>query len=70
MNAIDLKVVRQAMLQVQRSDGQYLASRTPGRAIPNVQLRCDLVGTVIFKAAASDFITGQTINIDDGRDLH
>jgi 3-oxoacyl-[acyl-carrier protein] reductase len=57
--------------QVQTSDSQYLASRTQGRAIARAQVPDDLVGAVMFLAApASDFITGQTINVDGGRAMH
>ena len=57
--------------QVQSSDSQYLAARTKGRAIERAQVPDDLVGAVMFLAApASDFITGQTINVDGGRAMH
>lgn len=57
--------------QIQSSDSQYLASRTQGRSIPRAQLPDDLVGAVMFLASrASDFITGQTINVDGGRNMH
>jgi 3-oxoacyl-[acyl-carrier protein] reductase len=57
--------------QVQSSDSQYLASRAKGRAIERGQVPEDIVGAVMFLAApASDFITGQTINVDGGRAMH
>jgi 3-oxoacyl-[acyl-carrier protein] reductase len=57
--------------QVASSDPDYLAARVAGRAIPRAQTPEDLVGAVMFLAApASDFITGQTINVDGGRAMH
>jgi 3-oxoacyl-[acyl-carrier protein] reductase len=57
--------------QVQSSDPMYLAGRTEGRSIPRAQVPEDLVGAVMFLASsASDFITGQTINVDGGRVMH
>jgi 3-oxoacyl-[acyl-carrier protein] reductase len=57
--------------QVASSDPDYLAARIAGRAIPRAQTPEDLVGAVMFLAApASDFITGQTINVDGGRAMH
>jgi len=42
-----------------------------GRAIERVQLPIDLVGAVMFlSSAASDFMTGQTINVDGGKAMH
>jgi 3-oxoacyl-[acyl-carrier protein] reductase len=57
--------------QVQSSDPKYLASRAEGRSIPRAQTPEDLVGAVMFLAsAASDFMTGQTLNVDGGRAMH
>ncbi len=57
--------------QVQSSAADYLAARTEGRAIPRAQLPDDLVGAVMFLAsAASDFMTGQTVNVDGGKAMH
>lgn len=57
--------------QIQSSDSQYLATRTQGRSIPRAQVPDDLVGAVMFLASpGSDFITGQTINVDGGRNMH
>jgi 3-oxoacyl-[acyl-carrier protein] reductase len=40
-------------------------------ALRRVQVPDDLVGTVMFLASpASDFITGQTINVDGGYAFH
>ncbi len=40
-------------------------------ALRRVQVPEDLVGTVVFLAGkASDFITGQTINVDGGLAFH
>jgi len=49
----------------------YLAARIAGRAIERAQLPADLVGAVMFlSSAASDFMTGQTINVDGGKAMH
>jgi 3-oxoacyl-[acyl-carrier protein] reductase len=56
---------------VQSSSGNYLAMRIAGRAIERAQFPEDLVGTVMFLASpASDFMTGQTINVDGGNAMH
>jgi 3-oxoacyl-[acyl-carrier protein] reductase len=61
----------QSETQVQSSSGNYLAARVAGRAIERVQVPSDLVGTVMFLSSpASDFITGQTINVDGGKAMH
>lgn len=45
----------------------YLAARRRARALQRDQLPEDLVGTVLFLASGdSDFLTGQTINVDGG----
>jgi 3-oxoacyl-[acyl-carrier protein] reductase len=61
----------QSETQVATSSGNYLATRIAGRAIERVQVPADLVGAVMFLAsAASDFMTGQTINVDGGKSMH
>jgi 3-oxoacyl-[acyl-carrier protein] reductase len=46
---------------------EYLAPRREARALKRDQLPEDLVGTVLFLASAeSDFLTGQTLNVDGG----
>jgi 3-oxoacyl-[acyl-carrier protein] reductase len=61
----------QSDTQVASSSGNYLASRIAGRAIERVQVPADLVGAVMFLASpASDFMTGQTINVDGGKAMH
>jgi len=61
----------QSETQVASSSGNYLAARVAGRAIERVQVPDDLVGAVMFlAAAASDFMTGQTINVDGGKAMH
>lgn len=46
---------------------QYLAPRRQARALKRDQYPEDLVGTVLFLASSdSDFLTGQTINVDGG----
>ena len=57
--------------QVASSSGNYIASTAAGRAIERPQMPEDLVGAVMFLASpASDFITGQTINVDGGKAMH
>ena len=61
----------QSDTQVASSSANYLATRVAGRAIERVQVPADLVGAVMFlSTAASDFMTGQTINVDGGRAMH
>jgi 3-oxoacyl-[acyl-carrier protein] reductase len=61
----------QSETQVQSSSGNYLAARVAGRAIERIQVPSDLVGTVMFLSSpASDFLTGQTINVDGGKAMH
>jgi 3-oxoacyl-[acyl-carrier protein] reductase len=61
----------QSETQVQSSSGNYLAMRIAGRAIERAQFPEDLVGAVMFLASpASDFMTGQTVNVDGGKSMH
>jgi 3-oxoacyl-[acyl-carrier protein] reductase len=61
----------QSETQIASSSGNYLAARVAGRAIERVQVPADLVGAVMFLASpASDFMTGQTINVDGGKSMH
>jgi 3-oxoacyl-[acyl-carrier protein] reductase len=61
----------QSETQVASSSGNYLATRIAGRAIERVQVPADLVGAVMFlSSSASDFMTGQTINVDGGKAMH
>jgi 3-oxoacyl-[acyl-carrier protein] reductase len=61
----------QSETQVASSSGNYLATRIAGRAIERVQVPDDLVGAVMFLSSpASDFMTGQTINVDGGKSMH
>ena len=61
----------QSETQVASSSGNYLATRIAGRAIERVQVPADLVGAVMFlSSSASDFMTGQTINVDGGKSMH
>src|SRR5712692_11135306 len=54
--------------QVATSSPEYLKARTEGRAIARGQMPEDLVGAVMFlSSAASDFMTGQTVNVDGGK---
>jgi 3-oxoacyl-[acyl-carrier protein] reductase len=56
---------------VQSSSANYLATRVAGRAIERVQVPADLVGAVMFLSTpASDFMTGQTVNVDGGKAMH
>jgi len=57
--------------QVASSSNNYLAAVTEGRALSRPQIPADLVGAVMFLSClASDFMTGQTINVDGGRAMH
>jgi 3-oxoacyl-[acyl-carrier protein] reductase len=57
--------------QVASSSGNYIKARVGGRALNRDQVPEDLVGAVMFLAsAASDFMTGQTINVDGGKAMH
>jgi 3-oxoacyl-[acyl-carrier protein] reductase len=57
--------------QVASSSDNYLAMAAAGRALGRAQYPSDLVGAVMFLASsASDFITGQTINVDGGKAMH
>ncbi len=48
-----------------------LADRRSRRCFQRDQFPEDIVGTVLFLASAdSDFITGQTINVDGGHNMH
>jgi len=49
----------------------YLKAAAQGRAFKRPQLPEDLVGAAVFLASAdSDFITGQTLNVDGGSAMH
>jgi hypothetical protein len=54
----------------------HCARKTPlpcasGRALDREQYPEDLIGTMMFLSSpASDFITGQTINVDGGKAMH
>lgn len=57
--------------QVASSSDNYLAATAAGRAIARPQVPEDLVGAIMFlSSSASDFMTGQTINVDGGKSMH
>ena len=57
--------------QVQSSAGDYLTAQAAGRAMGRAQYPEDLVGAVMFLSSqASDYMTGQTINVDGGKAMH
>ena len=61
----------QSETQVASSSGNYLSTRIAGRAIERPQYPADLVGAVMFLSSpASDFMTGQTLNVDGGKSMH
>jgi 3-oxoacyl-[acyl-carrier protein] reductase len=57
--------------QVASSSNNYLGAAAANRALGRAQYPDDLVGAVMFlSCAASDFITGQTVNVDGGKAMH
>jgi 3-oxoacyl-[acyl-carrier protein] reductase len=58
--------------QLQSSDKSYVSQRSYAeQAIKRPQVPDDLVGAVMFfVSAASDFISGQTLNVDGGKAMH
>jgi 3-oxoacyl-[acyl-carrier protein] reductase len=57
--------------QMATSSGNYLGAHLAGRTIDRAQYPEDLVGAVMFlSAAASDFMTGQTMLVDGGKSMH
>ncbi|HTV35097.1 MAG TPA: SDR family oxidoreductase [Xanthobacteraceae bacterium] len=61
----------QSETQVASSSDNYLSTRIAGRAIERPQYPADLVGAVMFLSSpASDFMTGQTLNVDGGKSMH
>jgi 3-oxoacyl-[acyl-carrier protein] reductase len=57
--------------QVSSSSSNHLAARSQGRALDRPEIPDDLVGAVMFlSCAASDFMTGQTVNVDGGKAMH
>jgi 3-oxoacyl-[acyl-carrier protein] reductase len=53
------------------SSNSYVASHSSGRAMGREQYPDDLVGTVMFLSSpASDYMTGQTVNVDGGKSMH
>lgn len=53
------------------SSNNYLAMQSEGRAMGRAQYPDDLVGAVMFlSSAASDYMTGQTLNVDGGKAMH
>src|SRR6185312_3231754 len=57
--------------QVATTSNNYAATRSNGRALKRDQYPEDLVGTIMFlSSAASDFMTGQTVNVDGGKAMH
>ncbi len=57
--------------QLASSSSNYLGGQEQGRAFKRPQVPDDLVGTVLFLLSdASGFITGQTINVDGGQNMH
>jgi len=57
--------------QMASSDPKYLAAAAEGRAFKRAQVPDDLLGTLVYLLSdASNFLTGQTINVDGGRAMH
>lgn len=57
--------------QLATTSANYLGGYDEARAFKRAQVPDDLVGTVIYLLSdASAFVTGQTINVDGGRNMH
>ena len=58
--------------QLATSSNQYIAaSQDAGKCLGRDQVPDDLVGAVMFLLSdASNYITGQTLNVDGGRSMH
>jgi 3-oxoacyl-[acyl-carrier protein] reductase len=57
--------------QIATSSQAYISTHEEGRAFKRVQVPEDLLGPLTFLLApASNFMTGQTINVDGGRSMH
>ena len=57
--------------QIATSSQAYISAHEEGRAFKRFQVPEDLLGPLTFLLApASDFMTGQTINVDGGRAMH
>ena len=57
--------------QIATTSTNYLGGYDEARAFKRAQVPDDLVGTVIYLlSGASAFVTGQTINVDGGRNMH
>ncbi|MCL4552386.1 MAG: SDR family oxidoreductase [Candidatus Marsarchaeota archaeon] len=57
--------------QVASSNAAYIQAYNEKRCFKRQQVPQDLVGTVLFLASgASDFMTGQTLNVDGGQLMH
>jgi 3-oxoacyl-[acyl-carrier protein] reductase len=75
-NGITVNVVMPGLTlsetQLASSSSSYLSDEYNNqRALKRPQTPEDLVGTVLFLLSpASDFITGQTINVDGGKSMH
>lgn len=75
-DAINVNVIMPGLTlsetQLATSSDSYLTDNyNQQRAIKRPQVPEDLVGAVLFLlSSASDFITGQTINVDGGKSMH
>lgn len=57
--------------QVASSSSNYMAGRDEGKCFKRPQVPDDLVGTVLFLLSeASAYMTGQTLNVDGGQNMH
>ena len=57
--------------QVATLRAEHVAAYDSGRSLQRSQYPDDLVGAVMFLLSpASDFITGQTLNVDGGHAMH